>query len=47
MASGGRSPTKANAGGPLGEPAPMVLAQNVVYHQAEHASHIVLPVVRT
>jgi putative CocE/NonD family hydrolase len=34
-----------NTGGPLGEPGPIVVADNTVYHAAAHPSHIVLPVV--
>jgi hypothetical protein len=34
-----------NTGAPLGEPGPMVVAENTVYHDAEHPSHVVLPVI--
>ena len=34
-----------NTGGPLGEPGPMVVADNTVHYAAARPSHIVLPVV--
>jgi uncharacterized protein len=34
-----------NSGGPLGEPGPMMVADNTVHHAAAHPSHIMLPVV--
>ena len=34
-----------NTGGPLGEPGPMVVADNTVHHASVRPSHIVLPVV--
>ncbi|TMA57964.1 MAG: CocE/NonD family hydrolase, partial [Deltaproteobacteria bacterium] len=34
-----------NTGGPLGEPGGMVVAENSIYHDATHPSHIVFPVV--
>ena len=34
-----------NTGGALGEPGPMVVADNTVYHAKERPSHIVLPIV--
>ena len=34
-----------NTGGPLGEPGPLIVAENTIYHDAEHPSHIVLPIV--
>jgi len=34
-----------NTGGPLGEPGGMVVAENSIYHDAAHPSHIVFPVV--
>jgi putative CocE/NonD family hydrolase len=34
-----------NSGGAIGEPSPMLPAHNTVYHQADHPSCIVLPVI--
>ncbi len=34
-----------NTGGALGEPGPMVVADNTVYHGRERPSHVVLPIV--
>jgi putative CocE/NonD family hydrolase len=34
-----------NTGGPLGEPGRIVIAENTIYHDATHPSHMVLPVV--
>jgi putative CocE/NonD family hydrolase len=34
-----------NTGGPLGEPGPIMVADNTVHHAAARPSHIVLPVV--
>ena len=34
-----------NTGRPLGEPGPMVVAENAVYHDAMHTSHVVLPII--
>jgi uncharacterized protein len=34
-----------NTGAPLGEPGSIVVTENSVYHEAEHPSHVVLPVV--
>jgi putative CocE/NonD family hydrolase len=34
-----------NTGAPLGEPGSIVVAENSVHHDAEHPSHVVLPVV--
>jgi hypothetical protein len=34
-----------NTGRPLGEPGPLVVAENTLYHDALHPSHIVLPIV--
>jgi putative CocE/NonD family hydrolase len=34
-----------NSGGPLGEPGPIVIADNTVYHAAGRPSHILLPLV--
>jgi putative CocE/NonD family hydrolase len=36
-----------NTGGPLGEPGPLMVADNTVYHTAARPSRIVLPVVPT
>jgi putative CocE/NonD family hydrolase len=34
-----------NSGGPLGEPGAMVVADNTIHHDADHPSHVVLPIV--
>jgi putative CocE/NonD family hydrolase len=34
-----------NTGRPLGEPGPTVVAENTVYHDVAHSSHIVLPII--
>ena len=34
-----------NTGGPLGEDRNVLVAQNIIYHDARHPSHIVLPVI--
>jgi len=34
-----------NTGRPLGEPGPVVVADNSIYHDVVHLSHIVLPIV--
>ena len=34
-----------NTGGPLGEPGPLIVADNTVYHTAGRPSHILLPIV--
>src|SRR5216683_315612 len=34
-----------NSGGTLGEPGPIVVADNTIHHDAERPSHLVLPVV--
>jgi predicted acyl esterase len=34
-----------NSGGPSGDPAPMVVVHNAIYHDVDHASHIVLRVI--
>ncbi|MGH7934833.1 MAG: CocE/NonD family hydrolase [Candidatus Binataceae bacterium] len=34
-----------NSGGPLGEPGTLAIADNTVYHDLRHPSHLVLPVV--
>jgi uncharacterized protein len=34
-----------NTGRPLGEPGPVVVAENTVYHDAARSSHIVLPII--
>lgn len=36
-----------NTGGPLGEPGGLVIAENTIYHDATHQSHIVLPIVES
>ena len=40
-----RFDVNSNTGGPLGEPGPMMVADNTVHHAAARPSHIVLPVV--
>jgi predicted acyl esterase len=32
-------------GGPLGEPGPVVVAENTIYHDAARPSHLLLPII--
>ena len=34
-----------NTGAPLGQPGPVAVAVNTIYHEALHPSHVILPIV--